>query len=75
MNFAFVPPTITIAVGTQVQWTNQDGFAHTVTADDASFHSDSLEHSETYSQTFNAAGTYSYHCSIHPFMKGKIVVQ
>ncbi len=75
INFAFAPPTITIAAGTQVQWTNQDGFAHTVTADDARFHSDSLEHGETYSQTFNAVGTYSYHCSIHPFMKGKIVVQ
>ena len=75
MNFAFAPPTITIAPGTQVQWTNQDGFAHTVTADDGRFKSDSIEHSETYSQTFSAAGTYSYHCSIHPFMKGKIVVQ
>ena len=75
INFAFAPPTITIAAGTQVQWTNQDGFAHTVTADDARFHSDSLEHGETYSQTFSAVGTYSYHCSIHPFMKGKIVVQ
>jgi uncharacterized protein (TIGR03118 family) len=75
VNFAFAPPTITVAAGTQVQWTNQDGFAHTVTADDAGFHSDSLEHNETFSQTFSAVGTYSYHCSIHPFMKGKIVVQ
>ena len=74
-NFAFVPPTITIAAGTQVQWTNQDGFAHTVTADDARFQSNSLEHNDTYSQTFSAVGTYSYHCSIHPFMKRKIVVQ
>jgi uncharacterized protein (TIGR03118 family) len=74
-NFAFVPPTITIASGTPVQWTNQDGLAHTVTADDASFQSGSLEHNDTYSQTFSAAGTYSYHCSIHPFMKGKIVVR
>jgi len=74
-NFAFAPPTTTVAVGTQVKWTNQDGAAHTVTADDARFHSDTLEHSETFSQTFSAAGTCSYHCSIHPFMKGKIVVQ
>jgi plastocyanin len=74
-NFAFAPPTITVAVGTQVRRTIQDGTAHTVTADDARFHPDNLEQSETFSQTFSAAGTYSYHCSIHPFLKGKIVVQ
>src|SRR5260370_28184901 len=42
INFAFVPPTITIAAGTQVHWTNQDGFAHTVTADDPPFQSGSF---------------------------------
>ena len=74
-NFAFMPSTITIAAGTQVQWTNQDGTAHTVTADDNRFHSDILDQTQTFSQTFSATGTYPYHCSIHPFMKGKIVVQ
>ncbi len=74
-NFAFTPPTITIAAGTQVQWTNQDGTAHTVTADDNRFHSDVLDHSQMFSQAFSAPGIYPYHCSIHPFMKGKIVVQ
>src|SRR5882724_9603424 len=74
-NFAFMPPTLTIAAGTQVQWTNQDGTAHTVAADDNRFHSDFLNNAQTFSQTFSAPGTYSYHCSVHPFMKGKIVVQ
>ncbi len=74
-NFAFMPSTVTIAPGTQVQWTNQDGTAHTVTADDNGFHSQFLNNSQTFSQTFSAPGTYPYHCSIHPFMKGKIVVQ
>jgi plastocyanin len=74
-NFAFMPSTITIAAGTQVQWTNQDGAAHTVTRDDNGFRSESLNNNQTFSQTFSAGGTYPYHCSIHPFMKGKIVVQ
>jgi uncharacterized protein (TIGR03118 family) len=74
-NFAFMPSTVTIAAGVQVQWINQDGTAHTVTADDARFHSDILDRGQTFSQTFSAPGTYSYHCSIHPFMKGKVVVQ
>jgi uncharacterized protein (TIGR03118 family) len=74
-NFAFMPSMVTIATGVQVQWTNQDGTAHTVTADDSRFHSDILDRGQTFSQTFSAPGSYSYHCSIHPFMKGKIVVQ
>jgi len=75
MNFAFIPPTITIATGTPVQWTNQDGTAHTVVADDNRFRSDSLNQGQKFSQAFTAPGTYAYHCSIHPFMTGKVVVK
>jgi plastocyanin len=74
-NFAFAPQVVSVAVGVQIQWTNQDGAAHTVTADDGHFGSDTLDHNQTFSQTFNAPGTYSYHCAIHPFMKAKVVVQ
>jgi plastocyanin len=74
-NFAFAPPTLTIAAGTQVQWTNQDAAAHTVAADQASFSSSDLQRGQTFSQTFSTPGTYSYHCSIHPFMKGTVVVK
>src|SRR5205085_3255483 len=74
-NFAFVPPTLTVAAGTQVVWKNQDGTAHTVTADDGRFNSDPFDKSQTFSQILATPGTYAYHCSIHPFMKGKIVVQ
>jgi uncharacterized protein (TIGR03118 family) len=74
-NFAFMPGILTIATGTQVQWTNQDAAEHTVVADDASFSSSSLQRNATFSQAFSTPGTYPYHCSIHPFMKGKVVVQ
>ena len=74
-NFAFVPTPVTVAVGTQLIWTNKDGAGHTITADDNHFGSQILDQGQTFSQTLTAPGTYSYHCSIHPFMKGKIVVQ
>ena len=74
-NFAFAPPTITVAAGTQVVWTSRDGFEHTVSADNGAFKSDFLDTNQAFSQLFSTPGTYTYHCSIHPFMKGKIVVQ
>jgi uncharacterized protein (TIGR03118 family) len=74
-NFAFTPTPVTVAAGTQVIWTNQDSVVHTIVADDNRFGSPVLDNQQTFSQTLTAPGTYSYHCSIHPFMKGKIIVQ
>lgn len=73
-NFAFSPPAITVAPGTTVVWTNQDTAAHTVTADDGSWASGTLNQGATYSRTFTTVGTYTYHCAIHPFMHGTITV-
>lgn len=73
--FKFDPAEITIKAGTTVTWTNQDASAHTVTADDGSWTSDSLNQGATYSRTFDQAGNYSYKCSIHPSMVGTIAVQ
>ncbi len=72
--FAFGPASINVAVGSSVSWTNQDGTAHTVTADDGSFDSGSLAQGATFSQTFDTPGTYTYHCAIHPSMTGTITV-
>jgi hypothetical protein len=69
------PDAITVTAGTQIVWTNQDSAAHTVTADDGQYHSNPLNKTQTFSQTFSTPGTYTYHCSIHPFMKGAIIVQ
>lgn len=73
-NFAFSPDTLTVKVGTTVKWTNNDSTAHTVTADDKSFDSGNLDPGKSFSFTFKQAGTFSYHCAIHPNMKAKIVV-
>ena len=76
-NYSFTPSTLTIAIGTTVTWTNRDGEVHTVVADDGapSLKSAGLDTDDSFSFTFNKAGTYSYHCSVHPRMTGKIVVR
>lgn len=73
-SFAFGPATITVRPGTTVTWTQDDEDQHTVTADDGSFTSSPLVTGQTYTHTFTAPGTYHYHCSIHPFMHGTVVV-
>ena len=73
-NFAFGPATVMVKPGTTVTWTNQDEDQHTVTADDASFGSSPLTTGATFTHTFTAPGTYHYHCAIHPFMHGTVVV-
>jgi plastocyanin len=76
-NFAFTPATLTIIAGGAVTWTNNAPLVtHTVTNDDGS--SISFDHmvapNETFSVHFTQSGTYHYHCNIHPFMHGIIVV-
>jgi plastocyanin len=74
---AFNPAIITITAGTVVTWTNFDLFAHTVTSDVGSsdpWDSGSLGQGGVFTRTFNIPGTYGYHCEIHPFMQGMVVV-
>jgi plastocyanin len=76
-NFAFDPSSLTVKSGTGVTWTNQDGATHTIVSDTGSpvaFSSGSLASGASYSFTFTQPGTYTYHCSIHPSMKGSIIV-
>jgi plastocyanin len=74
-NFMFAPKTLTVPVGTTVTWKFDDSTQHTVTADDNSFTSATLGSGQTYTHTFTSAGTIDYHCSIHTFMTGTIVVK
>lgn len=73
LNFAYDPETITVPRGTTVTWTNNDPTAHTVTGN--GFDSGSIGTGETYSHTFNDAGTFAYGCTFHPNMHGTVVVQ
>jgi plastocyanin len=72
-DYAFAPKTLTVPVGTTVTWKNHDGDAHTVTG--AGLKSKSFGMDATYSYTFTKAGTFAYVCSLHPQMKGTVVVR
>ena len=74
-NFAFGPAEVTISVGDTVTFVNGDDTIHSVVADDGSFHSDGLDTNDKFTMTFTKAGKTAYHCGLHPFMKGDIVVQ
>ena len=73
-NFAFAPQVVTVKAGTTVHWTNQDSEAHTVTSDARAFGSPVLQPAAGDTFTFSKPGTYRYHCTIHPFMTGTVVV-
>jgi plastocyanin len=75
-DFKFSPATITVAGGARVSVTNRDSEAHTVTADDGrSFDSGDVAPGDSATIGAPQAGTYPYHCTIHPFMTGKLVVE
>jgi plastocyanin len=74
-NFTFMPPSIAVPVGSSIRWTNRDDIPHTVVSDDNSFKSKPLDTNDEFSFTFSKPGTYTYFCSIHPKMTGKVIVQ
>lgn len=73
-NHSFTSP-VTVKKGTKVTWINNDVSAHTVVADDGSFDLGTVTKDQTKSYTFTTAGTYKYHCSIHPGMEGTVIVE
>ena len=78
-NEAFIPSTISIPDNSTVMWTNNDTTPHTATANNASdgsqlFDSGLLSTGETFEVTFDKAGNYHYQCTLHPFMRGNVLV-
>jgi plastocyanin len=74
-DFAFDPETISVKAGTEVTWTNSDDGTHTATADDGSFDTGDLDRGRSRSVTFDTAGSFTYYCRFHPFMKATVEVQ
>lgn len=74
VNFAFNPASLTVKVGDTVSWTNSSSTPHTVTADGGAFDSGTVAGGAAFQHTFSAAGTFTYHCSIHSSMKATIIV-
>ena len=73
-DFKFTPAKVTIQAGGKITWLNDGPSAHTATLDDGSFDSGTLQEGKLKSQSFKQAGTFTYHCSIHPQMTGAVEV-
>ncbi len=74
-NMKFNPGVLTIAAGTKVTWVNEDEAPHTVTDEGKVFRSAGLDTKDSFSYTFASPGEFTYYCTIHPMMVGKIVVK
>lgn len=80
-NECFVPSEVTVDVGGEVTWSNDDSAAHTVTSGDieggpdGKFNSDLFLAGKKFSHVFDEAGEYPYFCQVHPWMKGTVIVQ
>lgn len=74
-DFAYEPKTITVSAGQSVRFVNKDDEAHTVTLQGGGFDSGGLDTGQSWSYRFTKPGKYAYFCSLHPFMRGTIVVK
>lgn len=72
--FRFLPQVLEIPVGTTLTWTNLDIIPHNITADAGSFGSENLTRDQTFSYTFEQAGTFTYVCTLHLSMTGTVTV-
>lgn len=74
-SYSFSPAKLTIKVGTTVIWKDVSSAPHTVTSDDGTtFDSGTVSVGSSFRFTFKTAGSFSYHCNIHPYMKATVVV-
>lgn len=73
-NLAFAPTSISVKAGQSVTWQNNDTTTHTATADGGAFDTGAVAPGASRSATMNTPGTFSYHCTIHPFMTASVTV-
>lgn len=71
--FSYKPATLRVAKGTRVSFANDSNTAHTATRA-GSFTTGRIKPGRSVAIRFARKGTFAYHCTIHPFMHGKIVV-
>src|SRR3954465_7796544 len=74
-SFKYMPVTVVVKKGGRVRWTNSDTAAHTATADDRSFDTQTIDRGKSRMVAMTTAGTFAYHCDFHPFMKATVVVK
>jgi plastocyanin len=74
VDYEFQPAALKVAPGTSVSFTNSGDTPHTFTADDDSFDSGNVDPGDNFEHTFDAAGTFAFHCEYHPNMEGTVTV-
>jgi len=72
---AYMPDELSVATGSTVTWMNTDTVSHTSTSDESGWNSGTIAPGGRFSFTFERAGTFRYHCTIHPGMVGTVVVR
>jgi plastocyanin len=74
--WGYAPKVVTVKLGSKVTWTNNGAVIHTVTADAGrTFDSGNMTPNARFSFMPTAPGSFSYHCTYHPWMKGTLIVQ
>ena len=73
-NYVYDPPYVTVKKGTTVTWVNLHDISHTSTSDNGTWDSKDLAGQKSFSHSFRDVGVYTYHCTPHPFMLGKVTV-
>ena len=74
-DFSFSPSSMVVEPGTTVTWVNEDESPHTIADNGKSFRSAALDTNDRFSYTFMQPGEFTYHCTLHPMMVGKITVK
>ena len=74
MAYHSIPPQTSVSTGSTVSWTNEDSTEHTVTSDEGLFDAGPISPGDTFDNTFDISGEFGYHCAIHPFMTGVVIV-
>lgn len=72
--FCFSPPTLGLATGSPVMWSNNTAATHTATDDGGAWTTGPVSPGQTVTVTFSTPGTFPYHCTFHPDMKGSIYI-
>lgn len=74
VDFAFRPRRLEVQRGTRVRWTNRGSTSHTTTSTKGIWSSGPLAPGDTFSRVFRSRGVFRYVCSIHPDMRGRVIV-
>jgi plastocyanin len=79
-NTCYIPSKISIRQGESVTWLNEDAAFHSVTSGtyenpNGMFDSGHLDPNESFTVKFEESGTFDYFCTLHPWMKGKVIVE